>query len=132
MPIHLTGAAGASTALSGPDSIGCGVPIPSRERAEAMPYVRRDGSRRAQGQSEWPQAWGLFPQDAGGCVLCEGDRAAGQAINPKITPQRRYQQLACGAYGRTAIELRGATRMLRRTGQPLPRLRSRCLWTSGQ
>lgn len=37
---HATGAAGIGPALLGADPFGNGVPIPSRERAEAMPYAR--------------------------------------------------------------------------------------------
>jgi len=44
---HATGAVGESAALSRPDPQGNGVPIPSREGAEAVPNARRDESRRA-------------------------------------------------------------------------------------
>lgn len=37
---HATGAAGIGPALLGADPFGNGVPIPSRERAEAVPYAR--------------------------------------------------------------------------------------------
>ncbi|NML94967.1 hypothetical protein [Novosphingobium olei] len=37
---HAAGAAGTSPSLSCPDAFGNGVPIPSRERAEAVPYAR--------------------------------------------------------------------------------------------
>ena len=41
---HATGAAGIGPALLGADPFGNGVPIPSRERAEAVPYARRHES----------------------------------------------------------------------------------------
>lgn len=44
---HGTGAAGESAALPSPDSAGNGMPIASREGADAMPHARRDKSRRA-------------------------------------------------------------------------------------
>lgn len=44
---HATGAAGVGPALLGADPFGNGVPIPSRERAEAVPYARGHESRCA-------------------------------------------------------------------------------------
>ncbi|CAM4141346.1 DUF3102 domain-containing protein [Novosphingobium lubricantis] len=44
---HGAGSSGIGPALLGHDAQGHGVPIPSRERAEAVPYARRDESRRA-------------------------------------------------------------------------------------
>jgi len=44
---HGAGNSGSGPALLGHDAQGNGVPIPSRERAEAVPYARRDESRRA-------------------------------------------------------------------------------------
>lgn len=44
---HGAGNSGISPTLLGHNTQGNGVPIPSRERAEAMPYARRDESRRA-------------------------------------------------------------------------------------
>jgi len=41
---HATGAAGVGPALPSPDPFGNGVPIPSREGAEAVPYARRHES----------------------------------------------------------------------------------------
>ncbi len=41
---HAAGAAGIGPALLGADPFGNGVPIPSREGAEAVPYARRDES----------------------------------------------------------------------------------------
>ncbi len=42
-----TGAVGSGPAMLGHDAQGNGLPIPSRERAEAVPYARREESRRA-------------------------------------------------------------------------------------
>ncbi len=44
---HATGAAGIGPSLLGADPFGNGVPIPSRERAEAVPYARGHESGRA-------------------------------------------------------------------------------------
>lgn len=44
---HATGAAGVGPALLGADSFGKGVPVPSREGAEAVPYARGHESGRA-------------------------------------------------------------------------------------
>lgn len=44
---HGAGNTGSGPALLGHDAQGNGVPISSRERAEAVPYARRDESRRA-------------------------------------------------------------------------------------
>lgn len=44
---YATGAAGMRPALLGHDAQGNGVPISSRERAETVPYARRDEPRRA-------------------------------------------------------------------------------------
>jgi len=44
---HGAGNSGSGPALLCNDAQGDGVPIPSRERAEAVPYARRDESRRA-------------------------------------------------------------------------------------
>ncbi|MEN7537204.1 hypothetical protein [Aurantiacibacter flavus] len=44
---HATGNSGSGPALLGHDAQGNGVPIPSRERAETVPYARRDEPRRA-------------------------------------------------------------------------------------
>jgi len=44
---HAAGAAGISPALLSEDPFGNGVPIPSRERPEAVPYARRDESGRS-------------------------------------------------------------------------------------
>jgi hypothetical protein len=44
---HATGAAGVGPALLGHDAQGNGVPIASREGAEAVPDARRDKSRSA-------------------------------------------------------------------------------------
>lgn len=45
-----TCAAGSRPALLGDDAQGNGVPIPSRERKQAVPNARRQGKRRANGQ----------------------------------------------------------------------------------
>ncbi len=44
---HRAGITGSGPALLGQDAQGNGVPVPSRERAEAVPHARRDKSRRA-------------------------------------------------------------------------------------
>lgn len=44
---HATGAAGTSPALPGPDPLGNGMPIPSREGAQAVPNARRQAKRGA-------------------------------------------------------------------------------------
>jgi hypothetical protein len=48
---HATGTAGESPALSGPDPIGQAVPVPGCEGESPVPYARRKGQRRAEGQS---------------------------------------------------------------------------------
>ena len=47
---HATGAAGIGAALLGADPFGNGVPIPSREGPEAVPYARGHESRCASGE----------------------------------------------------------------------------------
>lgn len=49
---HATGSAGNGPALLGTDPFGNGVPISSREGAEAVPYARRHESGSAQGERE--------------------------------------------------------------------------------
>lgn len=64
-------------ALLGQEPQGNGLPIASREGAEAVAHARRDKSGRTLGQPECAQAWRLFRQDAGAGALHEGDCTAG-------------------------------------------------------